>query len=194
MPGIADTNVSIASNALVLIGSSPISSFDDDEAGAVVANNIYDEVVEDSLTSYPWRFAIKQSDALSRLSTAPDSIWTAQYQIPTDNLAVRRVTVSNADIKYEIYGDKIFCNASDTDSVFLNYIYRVTEAAWPPYFRVAVQMRLASIFALSVIQKADIAAAWADRADQQMRKARNVDAQNDTMPSISTSRIINIRR
>ena len=194
MPGIADSDVSIASNALVLIGSSPISSFDDDDAGAVVAKNIYDEVVEDSLSSYPWRFAVKQSDALSRLSTAPDTIWDAAYQIPTDVLTVRRVTVSDLNIQYEVYGDKIFCNAGATDSVFLNYIYRVTEASWPPYFRMAVQMRLASIFALSVIQKPDIAGAWADRADTQMRKARNIDAQNDTIPSISTSRIINVRR
>tara|TARA_R100001594_G_scaffold115035_1_gene149894 strand:- start:673 stop:1257 length:585 start_codon:yes stop_codon:yes gene_type:complete len=194
MPGIADTNVAIASNSLVLIGASPISSFDDDDAGAVVANNIYDEIVEDSLTSYPWRFAIKQSDALSRLTTAPDAIWTAAYQQPTDVLAVRRVTVSDENIEYEIYGDKIFCNAGSTESVFLNYIYRVTEASWPPYFRVAVQYRLASIFALSVIQKADLAGAWADRADGQMRKARNIDAQNDTIPEISTTRLINVRR
>tara|TARA_A100000172_G_C3020272_1_gene102866 strand:- start:219 stop:803 length:585 start_codon:yes stop_codon:yes gene_type:complete len=194
MPGIADSDVSIASNALVLIGSSPISSFDDDDAGAVVAKNIYDEVVEDSLSSYPWRFAVKQSEALSRLSTAPDTIWDAAYQIPTDSLTIRRVTVSDVNITYEVYGDKIFCNAGSTDSVFLNYIYRVTEASWPPYFRMAVQMRLASIFALSVIQKPDIAGAWADRADTQMRKARNIDAQNDTIPSISTSRIINVRR
>ena len=33
MPGIADTDVNVASNALVLIGSSPIASFDDNDAG-----------------------------------------------------------------------------------------------------------------------------------------------------------------
>ena len=82
----------------------------------------------------------------------------------------------------------------DKPNVYLNYIYRVTESSWPPYFRVAVQYRLASIFALSVIQKADLAAAWADKADGQMRRARNVDAQNDTIPDISTTRLISVRR
>tara|TARA_R100001443_G_scaffold116113_2_gene135651 strand:- start:444 stop:1028 length:585 start_codon:yes stop_codon:yes gene_type:complete len=194
MPGVANTNISIASNALVLIGASPIASFTDDDAGAIVADNVYDEIIEDCLTSHPWRFAIKQSDALNRLSSTPDTLWDAAYQVPTDSLAVRRVTVNDADITYEVYGDKIFCNAGSTDSVFLNYIYRADEADWPPYFRLGVQYKLAAVFALAVIQKSDLAKSYESKADFQMRKARNVDSQIDTVPTIETKRFITVRR
>ena len=194
MPGIADTDVNVASNALVLIGSSPIASFDDNDAGAVVAKNIYEEIVEDSLTTHPWRFASKQTDALSRLTAAPDSLWDAQYQIPTDTLTLRRVLVNSVDISYEVYGDKILCNASSVDDVYAHVLFRALEQDWPPYFRLGVQLRLASVFAISVIQKPDIAASFETKADFQMRKARNVDSQIDTVPSINTKRFINIRR
>ena len=194
MPGIADTDIAVASNALVLIGAQAIASFDDNDAGAVVAKSIYSEIVEDSLTSHPWRFASTQTNSLNRLSTAPDAIWSAQYQIPTNTLVVRRVLVNNSDINYEVYGDKIFCNAGTNDTVFANIIFRANEADWPPYFRLGVQMRLASVFAISVIQKPDIATSFATQADFQMRKARNVDSQIDTVPTIETKRFIRIRR
>lgn len=194
MPDRATTAVEIASNALVMIGASPISSFEDDDAGAVVANNIYEEIIQDALTSYPWRFSIKQSIALSRLEAAPDTLWDAAYQIPTDVLVLRRVTVNDLDINYEIYGDKIYCNAVSTDSVYANYIYRVTESAWPPYFRLLAQLRLAAYFAMAVIQKPDIAGKYEDMAELQNRKARNTDAQIDTIESVTTKRLINVRR
>ena len=53
----ANTKVAIASNALQLIGSSAIASFGDDDAGAVVANNIFDDIAEELLALYPWSFA-----------------------------------------------------------------------------------------------------------------------------------------
>lgn len=191
---VADTDIAIASNALVLIGASPIASFDDGDAGAIVAKNIYSEIVEDALTSHPWRFTIKQSDQLSRLSAAPNSIWSAQYQIPSDCLVVRRVLVNDSDLAYEVYEDKILCNAGETSEVYANYIYSTPVNEWPPYFRLAVQLKLASIFAIAVIQKPAISASFEAQADMQMRKARNVDSQIDTVPVIETKRFITVRR
>jgi|6_EtaG_2_1085325.scaffolds.fasta_scaffold00156_8 hypothetical protein len=190
---VATTDVAVASMALVLIGDDPISAFDGSTSGAIVAENIYDGVVEDMLSQHPWRFAIKQDD-LSHLSAAPDAIWSNAWQIPTDMLTVRRVTVNGSDIDYEIYADKIYCGYDNTNTLTMNYIFRAVEQDWPPYFRYAVQMQLASLFAMAVIAKPDMAGEFATLADFALRRARSVDSQSDTTHEITTTRFITNRR
>jgi len=47
---MAVTKVDIAARALIMIGASPISSFADDSTEGLVTNNIYEEIVEATLT------------------------------------------------------------------------------------------------------------------------------------------------
>ena len=54
------SSIDIASNALLLIGDNPISSFDDPGAGAKVAANLYPETKKRMLSEHPWSFALKQ--------------------------------------------------------------------------------------------------------------------------------------
>ena len=119
----ANTKVAIASNALQLIGSSAIASFSDDDAGAVVANNIFDDIAEELLAFYPWSFAKKQSDALSMLTQTPDTLWDRVHQLPSDLLALRRIVVNSKDIDYEVYGDRVFSNAAEADDVYAIYTH-----------------------------------------------------------------------
>ena len=42
---MAVTKIDIASRALIMIGSNPISSFTDDTTEALVTNNIYEEII-----------------------------------------------------------------------------------------------------------------------------------------------------
>lgn len=190
---IATTDVAVASMALVLIGDDPISAFDGSTTGAVVAENIYDGVIEDLLSQHPWRFAVKQSD-LSHLAAAPDAIWSDAWQVPTDMLTIRRVTLSGSDIDYEIYADKIYCNYDETNVLTMNYIFRAVEQDWPPYFRLAAQLQLASLFAMAVTAKPDMAQSFTTQADFALRKARSVDSQSDTTHDILTTRFITNRR
>ena len=46
---MAVTKIDIASRALIMIGSNPISSFTDDTTEALVTNNIYEEIIESTL-------------------------------------------------------------------------------------------------------------------------------------------------
>ena len=190
---IATTDVAVASLGLVMIGDSPIAAFDSSTDGATVAGNIYDEVVEGMLSEHPWRFAIKQAD-LSHLSATPDAIYTDAWQIPTDTLVVRRVTLNGADIDYEIYADKIFCNLDENNTITMDYIFRAVEQDWPPHFRMAVVLKLASFFATAVAGKPDMAQTLETQADFQLRKARSIDSQADTTQDIKTSRFITNRR
>ena len=190
---VATTDVAVASMALVLIGDDPISAFDGSTTGAIVAENIYDTIVADILTQHPWRFAVKQTD-LSHLEATPEALFTDAWQIPTDALLIRRVIVSGADITYEIYGDKIFANVDETNTVTANYIFRAVEQDWPPYFLMAAQLQLASMFAMSVAGKPDMSQDFETKADFALRNARAIDSQSDTTHNIETTRFIDMRR
>ena len=60
---VATTDIAVASKGLVLIGADPIAAFDGSSRGAIVAEHIYEEAIEDILTDTPWSFATTQADA-----------------------------------------------------------------------------------------------------------------------------------
>ena len=49
---MATTKVDICARALVMIGASPISSFSDGSTEALVASNVYEDIVQSSLTRH----------------------------------------------------------------------------------------------------------------------------------------------
>ena len=57
---MATTKVDICARALIMVGASPISSFSDGSTEALVASNIYEDIVEASLCRTRWRFATTQ--------------------------------------------------------------------------------------------------------------------------------------
>ena len=57
---MATTIVDICARALIMVGASPISSFSDGSTEALVASNIYEDIVEASLCRSRWRFATTQ--------------------------------------------------------------------------------------------------------------------------------------
>ena len=190
---VATTSIAVASKGLVLIGADPIAAFDGSSRGAIVAEHIYDEVVEDVLVDTPWSFATAQEN-LSHLSEAPSSIWTDQWQIPPEALLIRRVTLNDTDIDYEIHGDKIFTLVDESNTLTMTFNFRALEQDWPPYFRFAVELKLASTFAMAIAGKPDMADDFETRAQIALRKARSNDGQADTAAAITTNRFILARR
>ena len=103
---MAVTKIDIASRALIMIGANPISSFTDGSTEALVVNNIYEEIVEATLTRHKWRFATGQKQ-LSLLSAAPTGRYEYAYQIPASPLCLQIIAVtSNAHaIPFSRYED-----------------------------------------------------------------------------------------
>tara|TARA_R100001377_G_scaffold40808_1_gene22875 strand:- start:268 stop:852 length:585 start_codon:yes stop_codon:yes gene_type:complete len=193
MPDVADTAIKICSRSSILIGGEAIQSFDDGTTESDVANSIYEDIARSCLTNTRWRFATNQVQ-LSRLTDVPASRYSASYQLPHDMLMLNALTVSDDVIKYDTYKDKAFTDADVSDVVMADYIFRVGENYWPPYFTLAVELSLSSIFAVSVARDAQLAAAMEQRAEFQMRKARTLDSQQQTTRKLNTSRFIAQRR
>jgi len=185
----ADTAIKICSRASLLMGGSPIASFTEGTAESDVVDAIYEDMARDSLTSTRWRFATKQA-IVTRLSGVPDGRYNSSYQIPTDLLMLSALTLGDAQIDFNIYGDKIFCDSSASDVIVADYVFRVTEDKWPPFFTLAVELQVASMLAVSVARDASLAQMLEQKADRQMTKARRLDSQQQTTRKLNTSRFI----
>ena len=79
---VGDTDVSICSHALLLLGASSITSFDDGTAGSGAASKIYPKVKSTTLGMYPWTFTLTKTQ-LGQLSQSPTNVWKYAYALPS---------------------------------------------------------------------------------------------------------------
>lgn len=166
---MATSAISICSNALILLGDRPISSFNDPGAGAQTASNLYESSYINLLSMHRWRFATNKAQ-LSRLTASPLNEWQYQYQIPTDSVAI--ITVYPVD-DYEIYEDKIYANNS---SLSIDYVYRVDESKLPLWFAKTMEYYLAMQFAIPVTGNSTRLGEMQQLWTQQLRSAKNIDS------------------
>jgi len=136
------SSISMASNALLLLGHEPISSFTDGTSGATIAANLYENSYLAILTSHRWRFATKTQE-LARLVETPLNGYNYAYQLPSDLLYLQTV---DSRI-YNVYESKLYSNEI---KVIADYTYRVDEDKLPSYFAKMMEFYLASQFALSL--------------------------------------------
>ena len=192
---MATTKVDICARALVMIGASPISSFSDGSTEALVASNVYEDIVQSSLTRHRWKFATNQKQ-MSLLAAATEARNEHAYQLPANPgvLQVITVTVNDFVIPYTRYKDMIFVDTYGSGhKVILDYIYRVDEDFFPAHFRLALEYELASIFAGSVARDAGMIREFKMMADRQFLISKNIDASEVTTKQLDVNRYINLR-
>jgi hypothetical protein len=188
----ANSAIDICSRALILIGAEPITSFEDDTSEALIAGNMYEDIARTNLTSTRWRFATNQA-VLNRLTDAPTGRFDSAYQLP-DYLFLHAVTVRDLQIEYNVYGNKVFCDADPADVLIADYTYRASEVDWPSYFSVCVEYAMAVVFATALIRDTSLSNLMSNQYEFLMAKARSTDSQQQTTRKIVTSRFITNRR
>lgn len=189
---MAVTAVDLANRALVMIGAAPIASFSESNDAAVAANTLYPAAVETLLSRYKWRFASAQVQ-LSRLAAAPSHKWDAAYSLPSGDIAVHSVFVNDIPIDYEIYEDKVLCNATSSDVVYCDYTFEPDVSKFPAYFRSALVYELAKIFALAVANDPDMSLRMGEPAQLEYVRAIHTDSANQTHRRINTNRFSSFR-
>jgi len=193
---MATTKIDICARALIMIGAQPISSFSDGSTEALVASNIYDDVVEASLTRHRWRFATTQQQ-LSLLTNTPTGRYDYAYQIPTSPAVLQIITLTVNDyvIPYSRYQNYIYLNGyGSNNEVIMDYIYKVDESYFPAHFRLALEYELASIFAGSVARDSNMIEQFKTLSERQFLVAKNIDSAETTSKVLDTNRFINMRR
>jgi hypothetical protein len=138
-----DSNVTICNQALNLLGADVISSFSDTtNDAATVCNNIYDTIKKQTLSLYPWSFALTKVQ-LARSSTTPINEWSYQYDLPStavsgtplqvyNSSATRVLPIQNYELLYTASGPTIATNES---SIYIDYVTSgISEGLMPSYF------------------------------------------------------------
>lgn len=144
-----DTKLSICSDALIMLGASPLSSFSDGTDEAQVADRLYDDVRDTLLMQYPYSWTLKKVQ-LAQLLDTPINEWKYKYQLPGDSLGLPKAVfptsaVSERSVRdYEIYAGGLYTNL---ETVYIDYQYRPEPVDFPPYFVRLLKTALAAEFA-----------------------------------------------
>ena len=70
-----DTKLSICSDALIMLGASPLSSFSEGTDAAQTCDRLYDDLRDTVLLAYPWSFTLKKVQ-LAQSVDAPANEWS----------------------------------------------------------------------------------------------------------------------
>ena len=184
--------IDIASRALMRLGAASINGFDDGSSEAELAGALYGTARDALLSAHPWSFATVQA-SLSRLVDAPVADYAHAYQLPVDFL--RALSAGPAGrgrgVRYRIIGQQLH---SDAASVTLTYIYRPDEAAIPPFFDQALIARLAGELCIPITENSSRADLMFRLAEDEFRRAKSIDAQQDTPTRFEDFTLIEARR
>ena len=200
-----DTDISICSDALTLLGASTISSFSEGTPAATACSRLYPDLRDTVISRYPWSWSMRKVK-LARLATAPLNEWKYAYQLPGSILTgVQAVFDSGSDSArpinsgWEIYADQVFTNL---ETVYIDYQQTVSEADMPPYFvrllRTAMAAEL-SIIITDQASKADFFRSQAFGSPMEngrgglFREAVNIDSRGNPNKVIDDFSLIQVR-
>jgi|TARA_R110002167_G_scaffold24861_1_gene86969 hypothetical protein len=200
-----DTSLSICSDALILLGAAPISSFTEGSDGAQACDRLYPDLRDNIIANYMWSWSV-QKVQLSRLSTNPLDEWKYAYQLPGDMLSGvialfpdNGTNQSSAKYGWDIYGDQLFTNF---DTVYIDYQSTVPEAKMPVYFVRLLRTALAAELGFVItdqLAKSDYfrSLAFGSPADANrgglMRESINIDSRGKLPQVIEDYSLINVR-
>ena len=199
-----DTALSICSDALLMLGAKPISSFDEGTDEASVANRLYSDVRDQTLVCYPWSFSFKKVK-LARLITTPTNEYKYEYQLPGDRLTSPRAVYDSSATgmpprkEYRIMGDKLL---TDYEEVWVDYQYSVPEFSMPIYFIQFLKYAMAWHLALPITDQTEKAQYWQSVAvgspgengrGGAFRTAMNIDGAGQPTNAINDFSLIAVR-
>ena len=132
-----DTKLSICSDALIMLGESPLTSFSGTDAG-VVCDRLYDDIKKMTLAMYPWSFTISKLQ-LSK-GTAPVNEYKYAYNLPTNlqRISGVRAVFNSAQVGaqpiqggWEILGKTLITNQ---ETIVIDFQVEPEEFDLPSYF------------------------------------------------------------
>jgi hypothetical protein len=199
-----DTDIKICSDALLMLGANPISSFTEGTDSANICDSLYPDIKKQALATYPWSFSFKKTQ-LARLVTTPENEYKYEYQLPSDIIGRPDAVYESDDVgaaprrEYRLIGNKLL---TDYDVVYIDYQYNVPEYSLPHYFVQLLKYEMAWHLALPITDQADKSEYWRTIAEGTagengrggyMRQAMNIDGQGTPNNAIQDFSLINVR-
>lgn len=189
---MASTKYDIASSALILCGADAVSSFSNTDASSAeekVCYHLYQSTLDQWLSLYDWRFAMKE-EQLSRNATAPvGGKWSASYNAPGGMKKLRNVVyvTSGQGLEYDRFENMIYTNVDAETAIAAHYTFEPSVPYWPGYFVALMEVALGKRFAFALAGKLDLKMDFDDDVEKFFRLAKAADSQSQT------SRRLNLR-
>jgi hypothetical protein len=175
------TSVQICSNALLMLGKTPIASFTDGNDRSNYCANLYPMVRDTLLRKHLWNCAIKRV-LLSPLSTAPAFTYGQQYQLPADFLRVVEVGYLNRWIsEYAIESGLILAGYPTTSTgtpagLPLRYVWRNdNEDTWDSALIHVATLAMAGVLAYPLTQSTSLRDSLKQELQIALREAKALD-------------------
>lgn len=172
------TAVSICSNALLMLGKTPIADFNENSDRARYCSNLYPMVRDQLLRKHFWNCAIKRV-LLSPLGTAPAFGYSNQFQLPADFVRIYEVGYApNRFIKdFQIENRLILASV---DALPLRYVWRNdNEDNWDSSLVHVATAMMAAVLAYPITQSTSLRDSMQDDAIRALREAKSIDGQEN---------------
>jgi hypothetical protein len=199
-----DSALSICSDALIMLGAKPISSFNEGTDEANTSDRLYSDIRDQALLIYPWSFSFKKI-ALAQLVTTPTTEYKYEYALPGDKIGPPRALFTSSNPgdyprkEYRIFGDTVM---TDYTAVWIDYPYSVPEYLMPVYFIQLLKYMMAWHLSIPITDQGDKASYWQGVAigapsengrGGYMRTAMQIDGAGQPSNSINDFSLIAVR-
>jgi hypothetical protein len=184
------TDVSICSNALLLLGDNPITDFADGSDRATLASNLWPTVRDDMIRAYTWSSCIKRVQ-LTHNNTAPVFGFTYAFNIPGDCLRVLSIEPYEYPLTHKVEGQQILSNYTP---MYLRYLFRnQTVTSWDAGLVDVMTIAMTAAMAYPITKSLDVKAAFEKQLFVKLRGVRAADSQQSTHPGILSSPLTECR-
>lgn len=187
---MAASEVSICSNALLLLGANPINSLTEDSDRARLAANLWEPVRDYVLRRHPWNCATKRV-SLAPLTGSPAFDWTYRFNLPSDFLRALSVGERGAEADFKIESGQLLC---DENPALLRYIWRnTTPATWDTMLVWGMTVAMRAAFAYPTTASTSLEQQIEIVLRDVLKQARAVDGQEEPGETLGDSPLLRAR-
>lgn len=189
------TDVSICSNALLLLGDNTIAALsppDPTDAGTACAN-LYPQVRDWLLRSHTWNCAVKRvvlaPDVLTPAETANLFDYSFRFSIPDDWLRTLQVGQRDEGVDYQQEGRKFLC---DESVFYLVYVFKNTvESTYDSMLVQALTIAMKAALAYPITKSVAVMNSCVAELKDVLKQARSVDGLDNPPDTFGDFRLFN---
>lgn len=189
------SSVDIYNQALIILGASPIVTFDDDDlTEAVVGRIMYPSIKGQFLRSYPWRAATR-FDTLAKFVDKPiDPDWDWRFSWPNDAIRILRIMGAqypdDPNPHFKSVGREIW---TKTDGVAAEYIADLDEPEMDESMVSALAAQIARDIAYTLTASNSRESNLNALFDVKLNEARTADRQEASHETFRISTLTDVR-
>lgn len=188
---MALTALEIANHALVKLGARTIETLLDNTTEAQTVSLFLHSVTKALLSAHPWSFATTQTN-LTVKADDPLADFQNAFDLPSDFLRIISAGVSGRGqgLNYRIHQKKIH---TDVESCTVTYIAQPAFEDFPPFFDQALITRLAAEICIPLTENTSRTDSLFKMANDEFKRAKSIDAQQETPVGLSDFALIDAR-